>query len=380
MGSGRRVEFLDIHFADLPRPRLPALRKDFAMEIRLDQIAEMIGGTLHGDGARCCSGANPPGQCGPQEITLIVDPETPPSGGPPQCAAVVTPAVIGWCDRPQLVVDDPHQAFAKVVAHFRPPVATRLPEVGVDATARIAASARVHPTATIGGNVTIGERTVIMPGVVVMEQCRIGDDCVVHPNVTLYSYTMLADRVTVHANSTLGANGFGYRQENGRHVPQPQLGYVAIESDVEIGAAVTIDRGTYGATRIGEGTKIDNQVMIAHNCQIGRHNLICSQVGIAGSCRTGDYVILAGQVGLKDHISLGDHAIVGAQAGVMDDCQANQVYLGSPAMPQRDQMQIFALQRKLPDMRRELKSLRGQLEALTREVQTVRQSSSERAA
>ncbi len=252
------------------------------MEIRLDQIAEMIGGTLYGDGARRCSGANPPGQCSRHEITLIVDPENQPSGGPPCCAAIVTPAPISWSDRPQIVVDDPHQAFARVVAHFRPPSATRLPGVGVACSARIAGSAEVHPTATVCEHAIIGARTVLMPGVVVMEHCRIGDDCVVYPNVTLYSYTSLGDRVTIHANCTLGANGFGYRQESGRHVPQPQLGYVVIESDVEIGASVTIDRGTYGATRIGEGTKIDNQVMIAHNCQIGRHNLICSQVGIAG--------------------------------------------------------------------------------------------------
>ena len=197
-----------------------------------------------------------------------------------------------------------------------------------------------------------------------MPGCVIGDDCVIHPNVTLYENTRIQDRVRIHAGSVIGAHGLGYQQIEGRHVSSAQLGYVEIESDVDIGAAVTIDRGTYGATRIGEGTKIDNQVMIAHNCRIGRHNLICSQVGIAGSCTTGDYVVLAGQVGLKDHIHLGDHTIVGAKAGVMDDCEGNQVYLGAPAMPQRDQMQIFALQRKLPDMRRELKALRKRVEEL----------------
>ena len=264
----------------------------------------------------------------------------------------------------QIVVADPHAAFALVVARFRPPITATLPGVGVDSSATIASSAKVHPTATICAGATIGQRTLIMPGVVVMNGCSIGDDCVVYPNVTLYEYTQLADRVVLHAGSTIGANGFGYHQRDGRHQPASQLGYVRIESDVEIGACVTIDRGTYGATRIGEGTKIDNQVMIAHNCQIGRHNLICSQVGIAGSCRTGDYVILAGQVGLKDHVSLGDHTIVGAKAGVMDDCDGNQVLLGSPAMAQRDQMQIFAIQRKLPEMRRELKRLCRQIESI----------------
>jgi UDP-3-O-[3-hydroxymyristoyl] glucosamine N-acyltransferase len=166
----------------------------------------------------------------------------------------------------------------------------------------------------------------------------------------------------------IGANGFGYRLESGRHVPTAQLGYVHIESDVEIGAGVTIDRGTYGATRIGEGTKIDNQVMIGHNCRIGKHNLLCSQVGIAGSCRTGDYVVLAGQVGLKDHIALGDHTIVGAQAGVMEDCHGGEVYLGSPATTQREQMQIMAVERRLPEMRREVKKLRRDLDQVRRQL------------
>lgn len=135
------------------------------------------------------------------------------------------------------------------------------------------------------------------------------------------------------------------------------MGYVAIESDVEIGACVTIDRGTYGATRIGQGTKIDNHVMIAHNCQIGKHNLICSQVGIAGSSVTGDYCVLAGQVGLADHVQLGDKVTVGAQAGVMNDLASNGTYLGSPAMPLREQMQVFAVLRKLPEMYKSLRRL-----------------------
>lgn len=344
-----------------------AQRKDFAMEIRLDKIAEIVGGELHGDGNTICHGANPLGQSTEQEITLLLDPSAPSSNGQLRAAAILCPQPLAWADQPQVVVANPHEAFGKIVSLFRPPVPTALPGVGVSSKATIASSAKIHPTATVCENVQIGPRTIVMPGAVILPNCTVGEDCVVYPNVTLYEYTRLGDRVSIHAGSIIGAHGFGYRQEGGRHLPLAQLGYVDIESDVEIGACVTIDRGSYGATRIGEGTKIDNQVMIAHNCQIGRHNLICSQVGIAGSCRTGDYVILAGQVGLKDHITLGDHAIVGAKAGVMDDCDGKQVYLGSPAMPQRDQMQIFALQRKLPEMRRELKSLRRQLDALTQQ-------------
>ncbi|WP_235908810.1 UDP-3-O-(3-hydroxymyristoyl)glucosamine N-acyltransferase [Roseiconus nitratireducens] len=334
------------------------------MEIRLDELARLLGGTLKGDPTLICRGANPPGQAAADEVTMILEPQRREEMEGTEALAVIVTGEIESLDRAQILVEDPHQALATAVKHFRPPIELTLPPTGIAPGADVAASARIHPSATIGKGVKIGHRSLIMPGVVIMPGCVIGDDCVLHAGVTLYEYTQLADRVVVHAGTVIGANGFGYRQEQGRHVPKAQLGYVRIESDVEIGACVTIDRGSYGPTQIGEGTKIDNQVMIAHNCQIGRHNLICSQVGIAGSCRTGDYVVLAGQVGLKDHITLGDHAIVGAQAGVMDDCDGDQVYLGSPAMPQRDQMQIFALQRKLPEMRRELKTLRKQLAVL----------------
>ena len=239
-----------------------------------------------------------------------------------------------------------------------------------DPSAKIASTASVHPSVVIGADVVIGERCRLMPGVVIMPGCVIGDDCVLYPNVTLYEYTQLGERVVIHAGSVLGAHGFGYRQEDGRHVPTAQLGFVQVADDVELGACVTIDRGTYGATRVGEGTKIDNQVMIAHNCHIGRHNLLCSQVGIAGSCRTGDYVILAGQVGLKDHVSIGDGAVIAAQAGVMEDCEAGQVYFGSPATRQREQMQIIATQRRLPEMRKEVKHLHRELDRLQERLQS----------
>ncbi|QDV88706.1 UDP-3-O-acylglucosamine N-acyltransferase [Stieleria magnilauensis] len=342
--------------------------KDFAVEIRLDEIALMVGGTLHGDGTLICSGANPPDQSTSSEITMLVGQHPSANLASSKAMAVLCAERIDSDLRPQIIVADPRAAFATVVSQFRPPIPVSLPGVGVDSSAAIANSAKIHPTATVCADVTIGERTLVMPNVVIMPGCTIGDDCVLYPGVTLYEYSSLGDRVVLHAGTVIGAQGFGYRQKNGRHLPSAQLGYVRIDSDVDVGAGVTIDRGSYGATRIGEGTKIDNQVMIAHNCQIGRHNLICSQVGIAGSCRTGDYVILAGQVGLKDHITLGDHTIVGAKAGVMDDCQGHQVYLGSPAMPQRDQMQIFAIERKLPEMRRELRTLRKRLDAMTEQL------------
>lgn len=283
-------------------------------------------------------------------------------------AAIVVAEPIAELPIAQIVCCNPREAFARIVQFFQPPVQPTSPGVdpraAISETARLGTDCRCDAGVVIGNNVRIGDRVHLMPNVVVMDNCVIGDDCVLFPNVTLYERTQLGNRVTLHSGTVLGAYGFGYTQSNGQHQRTAQLGHVIIEDDVELGACVTIDRGTYGSTRIGAGTKIDNQVMVGHNCQIGRHNLLCSQVGIAGSCTTGDYVVLAGQVGLKDHITLGDGTIVGAQSGVMDNLAGGQVYLGSPATAQREQMQIMAVQRKLPELRKALKELQRKIEAV----------------
>ncbi|MDF1841983.1 MAG: UDP-3-O-(3-hydroxymyristoyl)glucosamine N-acyltransferase [Rubripirellula sp.] len=333
------------------------------MTLRLSQISEIVDGEIVGDPDLLVDGANPPEEALESEITLLDDAKQTHLIVDSKATAVVTREPVDLPGVSQVVVANPHSAFAKLVSFFRPPVDSEVPGSGIDGTAEIDPTATIHPSAVIAAGVKIGPGCRVMPGVVVMPRCEIGSDCVLHSGVKLYEYTRLGDRVVVHAGAILGAHGFGYRQHEGRHLPTAQLGFVQIENDVEIGASTTIDRGTYGSTRVGEGTKIDNQVMIAHNCQIGRHNLICSQVGIAGSCHTGDYVVLAGQVGLKDHVHLGNQTIVGAQAGVMEDCEGNQVLLGSPATNQREQMQIMAVERRLPEMRRELRKLQREVES-----------------
>lgn len=195
-----------------------------------------------------------------------------------------------------------------------------------------------------------------------MSGCQLGEQVVLFPNVVLYENTVIGARSILHANAVIGAYGFGYHQVNGRHQLSAQLGNVVIGEDVEIGACSTIDRGTYGATRIGDGTKIDNQVQIAHNCRIGRRNLICSQVGIAGSTTTGDDVVMAGQVGVRDHVHIGAGAMLGAKAGVMNDVPDGAAYLGIPATPERQQMLIQAALHKLPELKKQLKALQRLVE------------------
>ena len=247
--------------------------------------------------------------------------------------------------------------------------------MGVDPLASIADSAQISDLATIGSFARIAEDCVVGAGthlhssVTIMRGCQIGKDCELFPGVVLYPGTILEDRVVLHSGTVLGANGFGYQMENCKHVPTAQLGWVHVESDVEIGANSCVDRGTYGSTRIGEGTKIDNLVQIAHNCKIGRHNLICSQTGIAGSSSTGEYVVIAGQVGVRDHVTIGDRTMVGAQSGVVADTGTDQILLGSPAIPRMEQAVIFAAVNRLPALRKTVKQLEKQIAQLMMEHQ-----------
>jgi UDP-3-O-[3-hydroxymyristoyl] glucosamine N-acyltransferase len=272
---------------------------------------------------------------------------------------------------PAIEVGDVHQAFTAIVIHFRPPRPAN--RTGISPAALIAEGAQVgddvdvHAGATIGCDVVIGAGSTIHSGARIMAGCKLGEQVTVYPNAVLYENTEVGARSIVHANAVLGCHGFGYRYFEGSHLPSAQLGNVRVGCDCEIGAGTTIDRGTYGPTTIGDGTKIDNMVMIAHNCRIGKHNMLCSQVGVAGSTTTGDYVVLAGQVGVRDHVRIGDRAVVGAKAGVSADIQAGAHVFGAPAIAERDQKIQLAAISKLPEMRRQLKALQQAVDALTRE-------------
>jgi len=220
------------------------------------------------------------------------------------------------------------------------------------------------PFAYVGEDSVIGEGSTLYPGAVVGDRCTLGREVVIRPNAVLYDDVMLGDRVEIHSGTVIGGDGFGYRMVDGRHVKVPQTGRVEIASDVEVGSNCTIDRATFEATRIGEGTKIDNLVMIGHNNQIGKHNLLCGQVGIAGSCKTGDYVVMAGQAGIKDKTEIGDQVIVGAQAGVHRNIPSGSQVLGSPAIPLREQRRLFQVIARLPEMHKQLRELAAQVALL----------------
>lgn len=338
------------------------------MDLVLGDIANLVGGQLNGDACIPISGAAIIRDASAGDITLADRAQLASQLADCRAAAVLVPPDVTPPDVPFVTVSDVHASFAKIVEHFRPPAGSQ--PYGVSAAAHVSPTAQlgrqvvVYPTASIGDDVRVGDGVIIYPGVRILAGSRIGNNVTLFPNVVLYENTVIGNRVIIHAGAVLGAYGFGYGLVEGRHKLSAQLGYVLIGDDVEIGAGTTIDRGTYGPTSIGEGTKMDNQVMIGHNCRIGRHNLLCSQVGIAGSVTTGDYVVMAGQVGLRDHIEIGDRAIIGAKSGVMTNVPADSVYVGYPATADREQKLKQVALSKLPEMRKQFKDLQKQVAEL----------------
>lgn len=331
----------------------------------LSALADLVGGVLLGDAATPVATAAPLSSATAGAITFLEhDRYLPQFRACAAAAAVIGPGVTAP-DRPAVLVDDPIAAFVRIFRHFHGTVADPTPVIdpraAVDPTATIGADADIGPFASIGAETVVGRECRLAAGVRIGRRCRLGNGVVLHPGVVLYDGTVLGDRVVVHANVVIGADGFGYRFHNGRHVKIPQLGHVEVGDDVEIGAGSTIDRGTFGPTVIGSGTKIDNLVQIAHNCVIGRHNIIVSQAGLAGSCSTGDGVVIAGQVGVVDHVHIGNGSVIGAQAGVTKDVPAGSRMLGSPATPEPEQKRILVSLVRLPEIRKELKQLQDQV-------------------
>lgn len=338
----------------------------------IQDLATLVGGSVVGDSTILVDNALPLRDAVDGCITLADSVQQAVLANQSKAQAIVVSQAFADCTKTQLIVDDIHASFIQLIEYFR-----KSPASSADkARASISASAVIDPSSSVGqgtsigprvvveAGCTIGERCILHPGVTVMANCTIGDDCEIYPGCVFYSDTKIGNRVLIHANAILGAYGFGYKQKAGKHIRTAQLGWVEIHDDVEIGAGTTIDRGTYGATKIGQGTKIDNQVQIGHNCHIGKHNLLCAQVGIAGSCTTGDYVVMGGQVGLADHLKISDGAMIGAQAGVMSDVDPGDVIIGSPAGPRKQRFIEFAALAKLPEMIKTLRSVLHRIDRL----------------
>jgi UDP-3-O-[3-hydroxymyristoyl] glucosamine N-acyltransferase len=340
------------------------------------ELAALVRGRVVGDDQTTINAARPVTEAGPGDLTFLSDDRYLAMLAASPASAVLIGASFAIpepADRSPtmalILVDDPRAAFMVLLAHLRGALADRWvgihPTAVVSPKAKLGEGAAIHAFAVIADDAELGENCTVGPHSVVGERSKLGRDVTLHAHVSVYEGVTIGDRCILHAGVVVGADGFGFQFLDGRHVKVPQSGGVIIEEDVEIGANSCVDQGTFGPTRIGAGTKIDNLVQVAHNVKLGKHNILCAGVGVGGSAVVGDHVMMGGQVGIRDHMTIGEGARLSAQSGVTRDVEAGVTVFGTPALPLRQQMQMHSLAMKLPEMRRELRRLAAEVERLS---------------
>ncbi|MDZ7665228.1 MAG: UDP-3-O-(3-hydroxymyristoyl)glucosamine N-acyltransferase [Desulfotignum sp.] len=350
------------------------------MKLTVKEIAEKIHGRVTGDPSTVITGVSSLDHAGASDITFAGDPAFLSRLNQTRAGAVIVPEeyeILEPSPHPCLVMtDNPRRAFFELVPQFHP---APLPVPGISPLAVIEKDCVVGKDVTIASHVVIEEKVVIgnhvqiMPHVFIGKGCVIRDHTVIKPNVTLMDKTRVGEHVVIHAGSVIGSDGYGFVQDGDSHFKLSHTGHVTIGDYAEIGACNTIDRGTLGVTRIGNGVKTDNQVHIAHNVSIGDHTLIVAQVGIAGSTTVGKQAIIAGKAGISGHLTIGDNVIVGPYAGVSSSVPANQIVSGIPHMPHKTWLKVVNILGRLPGMRKTLLALEKRLESLERIIQKPEQ-------
>ncbi len=334
--------------------------------MKLKEIAEILNGRLIGDGEVEISGVSGLSEAVQGDITFVSSIKHLQQAKESSAAAVIVKEPASGLDKPQIAVDNPQLAFARLLGHFyvKPHPYEGISEKAfVSPSASIGDNVTVYPFAYITAGVTIGRNCLIYPGVFIGEKSVIGDGSIIYPNVTIREGITIGQRVIIHPGAVIGADGFGYVFEGGEHRKIPQVGGVIVEDDVEIGANTTIDRATTGMTVIGRGTKIDNLVQIGHNVKVGRGCILVSQVGIGGSSTLGDGVVLGGQGGVADHVTIESGTMLGAKGAFMGIVKRG-IYSGIPAIPHRDWLKSTAVFAQLPEMRKKIHELEDQIKAL----------------
>ncbi|MEZ0328251.1 MAG: UDP-3-O-(3-hydroxymyristoyl)glucosamine N-acyltransferase [Dissulfuribacterales bacterium] len=327
----------------------------------LGKIAEFLNGELKGPADLPITGIQALNQAGPSQISFAVNASYKEAVEASGAGALILPEA--WphpLQKPAVLVKDAHLAYALLAsafdaAEFRAKGIAEYVTIGTNCN--ISKQVSILPHVHIGNDVIIRDRVTIHPFTYIGDGVSIDEGTTIYSNVTLYAGTIIGKNVIIHAGAVIGSDGFGYAPGPSGHIKIPQKGIVIIEDQVEIGANTTIDRATFGETRIGYGTKIDNLVQIGHNVQIGPHCILVAQIGIAGSAKIGTGVMIGGQAGIADHIELGDGVRVAAQSGVAKDVPAKEIVSGSPAMPHRLWLRVSGILKKLPEMDAALRNL-----------------------
>jgi UDP-3-O-[3-hydroxymyristoyl] glucosamine N-acyltransferase len=343
------------------------------MEKTLKELADYVGGEVAGDGNIKIKGVMTIDEASEGYITFVSNKKYIRKLEQTGASAIIASPDIDIKDKNLLITKNPYLAFAKVVDLMMNP--EKVYPGTLDDSARVSDSAElgsnvtVYPFVFIGESVKVADNVVLYPGVYVGDDCRIGKDTIIHPNAVIHKGTIIGERVVIHSNVVVGCSGFGYAPDGSTYFKIPQVGITVIEDDVDIGANTTINRAVLGETRIRRGTKIDSEVIIAHNVEIGEDTLVTSQVGIAGSVTIGNNVILAGGSGVAGHIKVGDNVKVGGWTGVTKDLPPGGTFLGTPAIEIERMRKCYLIIQKLPEMKETVKDLQRKIKQLEEKLE-----------
>jgi UDP-3-O-[3-hydroxymyristoyl] glucosamine N-acyltransferase len=338
------------------------------MQKTLGEIARLINGELIGDSSLVITGFSGIKEAQKGDLTFLANSKYFSLAQETKASAIITPRDATVNGKAIIRTDNPSLAFSNLLTQVGAQSAPHFK--GIDINASIAKDAVIGKNVSIGpfviieSGVKIGDNTVIYGGCFIGHKTTIGRDGLIYPNVTIRELTVIGDRTIIHSGTVIGSDGFGFVPADGRHLKIPQIGNVVIEDDVEIGANVTIDRARFDKTVIGQGTKIDNLVQIAHNVRLGKHCLIVSQTGISGSTVLEDHVTLAGQVGIVGHVTIGQGAVVGAQSGVSNSIPAKTIVWGFPAKEISEAKRVNAGVQRLPHYIKIIIDLKKRVEEL----------------
>ena len=266
-----------------------------------------------------------------------------------------------------LVCADPEMSFIKATELLHP-ARTYSPQIApqavLDNNVTLGDDVYIGPYAVVGENARIGNGSTLLAGAYLGKNVTVGENCRIYPYAVIYDDVVLGNNVIIHSGAIIGADGFGYKFRNNRHVKVPQVGNVVIDDNVEIGANTCIDRGALGSTVIGAGSKIDNLVQVGHNNKVGKNVIMCGLTGVSGSCNIEDYAILAGSSGIADHVTIGAGAVVMARSGVAGDVKPGAQVFGSPAKDKKTAYKEQIAISKLPELLKKVKLLEEKIQAL----------------